>query len=163
MAPGKIRGMKLSLSTLSQLSDHPLFAGLPRSAVERFCAFAEDVNFEVGRPIFTEGAPAHRFYLVRVGKVALSARAPGKGHLLVQTLGPGETLGLSWLFPPYLWQFDARPVERVETIALDGPSMRNELERDPVLGYELLKRFTPIILQRLQQTRYRLLDLYGNG
>ena len=48
---------------------------------------------------------------MRGGKVALSAHAPGKGHLLVQTLGPGETLGLSWLFPPYRWQFDARPVE----------------------------------------------------
>jgi len=148
---------------LSQLSDHPLFTGLPRSAVERFCPFAEDVNFEPGQPIFTEGAPALRFYLVRGGKVALSAHAPGKGHLLVQTLGRGETLGLSWLFPPYRWQFDARPVEWVETITLDGPSMRAELERDPVLGYELLKRFTPIILQRLQQTRHRLLDLYSSG
>jgi len=155
--------MKLSLSTLSQLSDHPLFTGLPRSAVERFCTFAEGANFEPGQPIFTEGAPALRFYLVRGGKVALSAHAPGKGHLLVQTLGRGETLGLSWLFPPYRWQFDARPVEWVETITLDGPSMRAELERDPVLGYELLKRFTPIILQRLQQTRHRLLDLYSSG
>jgi CRP/FNR family transcriptional regulator, cyclic AMP receptor protein len=155
--------MKLSVPTLSQLSDQPLFAGLPRPAVERFCTYAEDVNFEAGQLIFAEGAPAHRFYLLRGGKVALSARAPGKGHLLVQTLGPGETLGLSWLFPPYLWQFDARPVELVETTALDGPSMRAELESDPVLGYELLKRFTPIILQRLQQTRYRLLDLYSNG
>jgi CRP/FNR family cyclic AMP-dependent transcriptional regulator len=150
-------------STLSQLSAHPLFAGLPRPAVERLFAYAESVNFEPRELIFAEGAPAQTFYLVRGGKVALSATAPGKGHLLVQTLGPGDTLGLSWLFPPYLWQFDARSVEPVAAIALNGPSMRHELERDPVLGYQLLKRFTPIVLQRLQQTRLRLLDLYGNG
>jgi len=153
----------MGVSTLSQLSEHPLFAGLPRAAVERFSVYAESVNFEPGQLIFAEGAEAQTFYLLRVGKVALSARAPGKGLLLVQTLGPGDTLGLSWLFPPYRWQFDARPVEPVETFALDGPSMRSELDRDPVLGYHLLKRFTPIVLQRLQQTRLRLLDLYSNG
>ncbi|SRR5579875_25851 len=153
----------MSPSTASQLAAHPLFADLPPAAIGALSACASDVSFEPGELILTEGADAKTFYLLRQGKVALSAHAPGKGHLLVQTLGPGEALGLSWLFPPFLWQFDARAVERVEAFALDGPCLRAKLEGDPALGYELLKRFTPIVLERLQQTRLRLLDLYGNG
>jgi CRP-like cAMP-binding protein len=102
-------------------------------------------------------------YLLQRGRVALSAHAPGKGHLLVQTLGPGEVLGLSWLFPPFQWQFDARAVELVEAISLDGACVRAKLDDDPALGYQVLKRMTPVILERLQQTRLRLLDLYNSG
>jgi hypothetical protein len=32
---------------------------------------------------------------------------------------------------------------------------------DPALGYELTRRFAAIMLDRLQNTRIRLLDLYG--
>ncbi len=152
----------MSPSTASELGAHPLFASLSPSALERISTFTSHVAFQPGDIILSEGGTAEVFYLLRRGKVALSAHAPGKGHLLVQTLGPGETLGLSWLFPPFLWQFDARAVELVEALAIDGPGLRDKLEGDPGLGYELLKRFTPVVLERLQQTRLRLLDLYGD-
>jgi CRP/FNR family transcriptional regulator, cyclic AMP receptor protein len=31
-----------------------------------------------------------------------------------------------------------------------------------VLGYELMRRFIPVIVERLQATRLRLLDIYGH-
>ena len=33
--------------------------------------------------------------------------------------------------------------------------------QDGVLGYELMKRFVPVIVERLQATRVRMLDVYG--
>jgi CRP/FNR family cyclic AMP-dependent transcriptional regulator len=152
----------MSPSIASQLGSHPLFTSLPPAALERIATCTSQVAFQAGDLILSEGGTAQVFYLLRQGRVALSAHAPGKGHLLVQTLGPGETLGLSWLFPPFLWQFDARAVEPVEALAIEGPCLRDKLEGEPGLGYELLKRFTPVVLERLQQTRLRLLDLYGN-
>jgi CRP-like cAMP-binding protein len=149
-------------STLSELLQHPLFAGLPVPAIEHISGCASDVTFPAGELIFSQGASAGSLYLLRRGKVALSAHAPGKGHLLVQTLGPGEVLGLSWLFPPFQWQFDARAVEAVEAVALDGGCLRAKLDDDPALGYRLLSRITPVVLARLHQTRVRLLDLYSS-
>jgi len=153
----------MSAPTASQLGEHPLLADLPLGALRRLAECASTVSFDPGAQILSEGAEASTLYLLREGKVSLSAHAPGKGHLLVQTLGPGEALGLSWLFPPFLWQFDGRAVGQVEAFAIDAACLRAELDGDPGLGYELLKRFTPVVLERLQQTRLRLLDLYGEG
>ena len=47
----------------------------------------------------------------------------------------------------------------------DGTGMigfKDRFERDPVFGYELMKRFAPVLIQRLDATRLQLLDLYGN-
>ncbi|HTV12991.1 MAG TPA: cyclic nucleotide-binding domain-containing protein [Acidimicrobiales bacterium] len=147
----------------SRLVQHPLLAGLPLGAIEGFVPGARDVEFGRGDLVLTEGAPAGTLFLLEHGKVALSTHAPGKGHLLVQTLGPGEVLGLSWLFPPFQWKFDARAIEPVTTIALEGAYVRAKLDEDPALGYEMLKRVMPVVLERLQQTRFRLLDLYGKA
>ena len=100
----------MELSASSRLLHHPLFAGLPLATVERVSLDAHNVAFDPGQVILAEGSPASTLYLLQHGKVALSAHAPGKGHVLVQTLGPGEVLGLSWLFPPYQWRFDAHAV-----------------------------------------------------
>jgi CRP-like cAMP-binding protein len=153
----------MDLSASARLLHHPLFAGLPLATVERISLDAHNVAFDPGQVILSEGSPASALYLLEHGKVALSAHSPGKGHLLVQTLGPGEVLGLSWLFPPYKWRFDGYAVEFVEALAVDGVRLRARIEEDPVLGYQVIKRIAPLILERLQKTRAQLLDLYSSA
>jgi len=36
------------------------------------------------------------------------------------SVGEGEVLGWSWLFPPYRWKFAARTVETTRAIAIEG-------------------------------------------
>ena len=81
---------------------------------------------------------------------------------MIETLDAGDVLGWSWLFEPYQVRFDARAVETVHAIAYDGACLRGKCEADPVLGYELIKRFARIMTERLQATRIRLLDVYGH-
>jgi CRP-like cAMP-binding protein len=95
--------------------------------------------------------------------VALEIVAPQRGPIIVETLGEGDILGWSWLIPPYNWHFDARAVELTRAIALDGKCLRTKCEADHDLGYELLKRFTNIMEQRLEATRLQLLDIYGDN
>jgi hypothetical protein len=52
-------------------------------------------------------------------------------------------------------------VETTLAIELDGPGVRSLCEHDPALGYELVRRFMAVVVERLQATRLRLLDLYG--
>jgi hypothetical protein len=41
--------------------------------------------------------------------------------------------------------------------------VRQLLDDDPALGYALTRRFVGVVVDRLQATRLRLLDLYGHG
>jgi len=70
-------------------------------------------------------------------------------------------VGVSWLVPPYRWTYDARAVERVRAISLDAECLRGKCDDDPALGYDMMTRFVPILVQRLQATRLQLLDVYG--
>jgi CRP-like cAMP-binding protein len=111
--------------------------------------------------ILRAGEPADRFYIIRHGKVGVEVFAPEVGPITIETLGEGDVLGWSWLFPPYRWVFDARALELTRAIALDGKCLREKCDEDPRLGYDLMKRFAQIMVERLQATRLQLIDLYS--
>jgi len=144
------------------LAEHPFFKGLERHYLELIVGCSSNVRFDAGKALLHAGEEANEFYLVRHGKVALEVFTPGRGPVTIQTIGEGEILGWSWLIPPYYWHFDARAVELTRAIALDGKCLRNKCEQDHDLGYQLLKRFAHIIVQRLESTSLQLLDVYGS-
>ena len=145
------------------LQEHPFLHGLQPQHIDLIVGCASNVRFDPGQFIFREGEEANEFYLIRHGKVSLEIFAAERGHITVQTLTEGDILGWSWLIPPHHWTFDAQASELTRAIALDGKCLRNKCESDYQLGYELLKRFSHIVSQRLESTRLQLLDVYGNG
>ncbi|MDG6107298.1 cyclic nucleotide-binding domain-containing protein [Dactylosporangium aurantiacum] len=143
------------------LAAHAFLAGLPPPDLERLSRWACRVPFGAGARVFEENGPADRFWLIQEGSVNLDIRVPGRGDLIVETLGPGAVLGWSWRFPPYRWRFGAVAVEPVLSIAVDGPATRALCDADPAFGYELTKRLMAVVVDRMQATRMRLLDLYS--
>ncbi len=143
------------------LADQPFFKGLAPEYLHFIATCASNVHFPVEQYLFREGQDAKHFYVLRHGSVAVEIFAPGRGPITIQTLGPGEILGWSWLVPPHKKHFSARAVEDLRATAFDGECIRRKCEEDARLGYELLKRFAAIMGERLQATRLQLLDLYG--
>ncbi len=143
------------------VKEHPFFAGMQNAFCELVCGCARNVRFEAGEYLFHEGEPADWFYLLRHGRVALQVTAPGRGAVTFQTVPEGEIVGLSWLIPPYRWTYDAKAVELTRAIAMDASCLRQKCEADHDLGYEMMKRFMPVLIQRLQATRLQILDVYG--
>jgi CRP/FNR family transcriptional regulator, cyclic AMP receptor protein len=92
--------------------------------------------------------------------VALDVFIPGRGLVVVQTLGKGDVLGWSWLVPPYRWHFGATATERTTATVLDTAQLHALAKQDPAFGYALATTLFAAMLQRLQATRARLLDLY---
>jgi CRP-like cAMP-binding protein len=140
---------------------HPFFQGLDEPYLKLIIGCARNVRFDLDKAIFREGEPADRFYLIREGLVAVQVNVPGRGAMTLQTVGAGEVLGWSWLFAPYRWRFSARALQPTRALAFDGKCLRAKCERDHDLGYELLKRFSRTVTERLEATRLQLLDLYG--
>ena len=143
------------------LSAHPFMAGLDADALASVAGCSRNVVFEPGEMLCVEGESADTFYLIRRGHVSLDVHAPGRGPVVMETVGPGAVVGWSWLIPPYRWTFDARAKSRVGAVAIDGACLRGKSETDPALGFALLSRISKELLARLQATRLRLLDLYG--
>lgn len=143
------------------IREHPFFAQLDERFVQLVCGCAKNVRFETGRYLFHEGEAADEFYLLRCGRVALEIAAPGRGAVTFQTLTRGEIVGLSWLIPPYRWAYNAKALELVRAIAIDGRCLRSKCEADHDLGYEMMKRVVPVLVQRLQGTRLQILDVYA--
>jgi CRP-like cAMP-binding protein len=143
------------------VAEHPFFAGLGESFTTLVSGCAKNVRFEAGQYLFHEGDPADEFYLLRHGQVALQLTAPGRGVVTFLTVGPGELAGVSWLIPPYKWTFDAKALELVRATAVDAKCLRQKCEADHDLGYEVMKRFMTVLVQRLQATQLQILDVYG--
>lgn len=141
----------------------PLFADLDDVLLAEIGHGSQDVSFSGGEIIFRRGGDARHFYLVERGYVAIEVVQPGSAPFMIETIGPGSVLGWSWLFPPYRWQFDARALEPVTGTMFDAEQVRVACDRDARLGYELMAAFSRLIIERLQFTRLRLLDVYGDA
>ncbi len=145
------------------LRQHPFLFGLSDEMMQTIIGCASNARFAEGEYLIREGELANIFHLVRTGRVALEIDVPGKESLRVQTAGPGEVLGWSWLISPYRWHFSGVAVMETRAIALDAECLRNKCEADHHLGYEMLQRLAQIMERRLEATRLQLLDLYGTS
>ena len=137
------------------------FAGMQAGQLELMAACAATRVFGDGEYLTREGDPADTFFVIRKGSVAIETHVPQRGALVIETLHDHELVGWSWLVPPYRTQFDVRANGPAHTIAFDGACLRGKCDADPLLGYELLRRFSAVLLERLQATRLRLIDVYG--
>lgn len=140
-----------------------LFDELSAPVREALLRTAHEVFYDDNERLFDEGGRAVHCWLIRHGRVALATDVPGRGDVVVQTLGAGDLLGWSWLIPPYRWHFGARAVGAVEATMFDAERLRALAEQDPQLGYALTRQLLTVVVDRLQSTRARLLDLYGGG
>jgi len=137
---------------------HPFLAGMNPKNRENFLQGAKEKDFATNDVIFREGDPADRLYLIESGKVAIEARSAGRTRL-IQTLGNGDILGWSWLFPPFAWHFQARATQPTRVICCDGGHLLVQAEENPAFGYVVMRHITQILINRLQATRKQLVSL----
>jgi CRP-like cAMP-binding protein len=143
------------------LAEHPFFQDMDAEYIRIIADCASNVVFAEEEQIFKEGDDANYFYVIRQGRAALEVFVPRRGPVNILSVERGDVLGWSWMFPPYKWHFDARAMELTRAAAFDARCLREKFERDPQLGYELMKRFAQVMLDRLNISRQQLLDMYG--
>lgn len=145
---------------LALLRSQPFFEGLSDPFLSALVPSARLVGYDTGATIAREGDPAREFCLILQGKVALELVPHDRPRLTVLTLGPGEVFGWSWLVAPHLWRSDARALKPTRVLGVDGERLRNALEAHPSDGYRFLLRFVPVLGQRLDATRWQVLDVH---
>jgi len=142
------------------LAEQPFLNGMTARQLESLAADSMFANFEVGKRTMKEGGSSNRFHIILEGRVELELPVLGGEVVHIETLGAGDVFGWSWLFAPYHCHFDARVVAPTRTIFFYGTHlhMRDLCEENHDLGYELMKRFSAIVVKRLEATRRELME-----
>ena len=146
------------MSITERLRNSGFFRDLPSEVRSLLAAHAQVRRLGENEVVFHFGEPAQRFYLVTDGHISVEVAAIEGPTLQLQDLGPGMVLGWSWLIPPHRWTFQARASTPAELVEFDGEVVRAECEANPMLGYALLKRFSTLMSERLQEARQRMIE-----
>jgi CRP/FNR family cyclic AMP-dependent transcriptional regulator len=157
--PGAMEGADMSSTQTPILAGHQFTRGMPAGYVAVLSGAAKHIKVPARHRLFEEGGTADRFWLIQAGQVALDMHVPGRGLVVIETLGMGDVIGWSWLHPPYQWRLGAIAMRPTQAYEVDGPAVRQMCADDAGFGYELTRRFLTIVVNRLQATRTRLLDI----
>ncbi len=142
------------------LREHPFLRGFTRDHIDFMVSCASNVRFKEGDFLIKEGEVADHTLLIREGTASLEIYIPGPGIQRVETLGAGDILGFSWLFPPSRWNLDARALTDVRALRFDASCLRKKMEDDHDFGYELTMRLLRGITSRLDRIQLQRLDAY---
>ena len=140
------------MTTPTQLADLDLFEGLDTGQLAPLAALAEEVTFDEGTNIFTEGGRATRLFVLVDGKVniqvALSSRPE---HLTVASLTrPGQLVGWSGSLSADTYTASAVCTANSRLLAFDGKAFMTVLEDNPATGFIILRRIADVISGRLR-------------
>ncbi|MBC9730684.1 cyclic nucleotide-binding domain-containing protein [Streptomyces sp. TRM68367] len=138
-----------------------LLTALPPPQRQRLMALAQEVSFPEDFRIFEAGGRADRFWVVRSGAVTLDQRVNSVQRVKVASLGSGDLLGWSWLFPPYEWDFGAQAFSPVRAYEFEAAAVLGLCEEDPRLGLMLVRSVAEILAHRLELTRGRLMEQHA--
>ena len=76
----------------NHLRNVPMFASLAAEDIEHLRQHAELISVDAGTVVFKEGDPADAFYMIRLGQVKVSKKAPG-GERTLAYLTKGDCFG----------------------------------------------------------------------
>jgi CRP/FNR family transcriptional regulator, cyclic AMP receptor protein len=141
---------------------HPFLAGMNRTQLALLTDCAMAAHLKTGQVILREGEFANRCYLIETGKVVVESGGNFSEPLVIETIGPGDLLGWSWMFPPYVSQFTARAIEPTTAIVFYGSILREYCEKNHSLGYELLKRISAVMVKRLQAAHKQMVSIHSH-
>jgi CRP/FNR family transcriptional regulator, cyclic AMP receptor protein len=148
--------------TRSLLSHLAFTQGLVADQQDRIAKIASRLEWGAGATVFREGDRDSILYVVEEGRVAIEIAVPGRGRVVMLTVGPGEVFGWSSLFYQRPKTASARTVEPTKALALDATRLRELCDVDTHLGYLLTRRILDVVSERLKATRMQLLDIYGH-
>jgi CRP/FNR family cyclic AMP-dependent transcriptional regulator len=148
--------------TSAMLCGMPLFSDLTDQHVGVIAKIASIRPMRDSQEIFHEGDPRDFLYVVLEGRVALEINVPTRGKARILTVEPEEVFGWSSMS-------DASPNRTVtaravcdgKLLAIDAGRLQDACDKDPVLGYAVMRHIANVIAGRLMATRMQLLDMFA--
>lgn len=147
----------VDLKTLAELE---LFVGLPDRALEAIGAVAEKKRYPPGEIIFSPERASEWAFLLLQGSVRLTVHASSLPEpvTLASLETPGQAFGFSTVIGQGHHNSSAEAVTAVEAVAINGPRFLDYLEKDPEVGFVVMRRVARALSRRLATLRRHLLE-----
>lgn len=141
----------------------PWFQKLHPSCIEKLTEIASLGEIKEGERLFSEGDSPDYLYVLLSGRLAVELHIPARGRVRLETIDTHEIFGWSGV-TERARQRTATTVAVKDSRFLRFPSKKlmGLIDKDPQLGYCVFNRVANTIADRLQVTRFQLLDIFAN-
>jgi len=145
---------ELKMVSTDWLKKTELFGTLGESQLSVLLSFSSVESFPGGKTIFLQGDQATHLYLLIEGSVDLSFKTGERIDFLTSKVEKeGSAFGVPSLIEPYLYNVTATCLSPTKVFVIDAVRVRMEMEKDPRMGMEILKKLVSIYFNRLNEMR----------
>ncbi|MBI4186865.1 MAG: cyclic nucleotide-binding domain-containing protein [Chloroflexi bacterium] len=145
------------------LKECSVFSVLSDAELEKIASSALEREYEAGTTIFQGGDRAEELLVVKEGKIALQMMLPAgqeqRGRkVTVDVVNKNEVVGWSAIVEPYVYNFTAVCLQKVQVLSISGTRLRLLLQDNPKIGYDILRGLIKVVASRLDETRQLLIS-----
>ncbi len=140
------------MELIQKIGRIPLFEGLPPDQQKDLANIALEKSFERGRTIFSEGEPAHGFFVVMAGKVKIFKISPDGKEQILHIFGPGEPFAEVPVFEGRPFPAHAVALEDSKCMFFPRSAFVELIKHNPSLSLNMLavlskrlRRFTMLV------------------
>lgn len=139
-----------------KIASPEIFRELNRDQLKKIANLCEEIPFDDGDKIITDGKTNDFFFILEKGRVDLRFEVPFRKtskKMTVLTIKPGECFGWSALVPPYKATLSAYSAGKSRAIKIQGAKLLNFFERNNSIGYLIMSKLAMVIASRLTKQR----------
>jgi len=154
--PAREEGTPAPESIESCLARVSLFADLPPVYLQRIANLSAEETFSRGTPIFREGTPGDKLFVILSGSVRISRQVPGMGEEALAILKAGDYFGEMAVIDDFPRSADAIAHETSRLLVITKDRLADLLFVDRDLAYDLLWSFVRTLSARLRETNDKM-------
>jgi len=117
----------------------PLFSRLKKEELADLAACVRHHTFDAGQEIITEGDSDRSLFVIVKGSVDVVKGRGDRNERHLCTLGPRDYFGEMALIDDLARSASVVAKEATEILSLDQEDFRNQIDRNPGVGFELLR------------------------
>jgi len=146
--------LKDAMVSAEQISALPFFEGMPAAVLRHVATEATEIEVARNQFVLRQNDEAQAVYFLLSGTVQFYIRFEGVDDLMVGMLRePGSIIGWSAFRMPYRYTASVRCEDSCRLLKLPRTALEDIIDRNPRLGYILLRRIAKALAGRLEQTR----------
>ncbi len=131
-----------------------LFGALEESQRSVLISHSSVESYPEGKTIFRQGDEANHLYFLIEGSVDLSFKTVEQIDILTSKVEKeGAVFGVPSLIEPFQYNVTATCLKASKVFVIDAVRVRMEMESNPSMGMEILKKLVSIYFNRLNEVR----------